>query len=215
MEKMGSNILGIEDAVAKVQETATAKFDESLEIAVVLGVDSAKSDQMVRGSVSLPNGTGKDVRVAVVAEDEKDITQAKEAGAVLAGKDDVIEAIKKGNLDFDVLIATPTCMKDLGRYGKVLGPKGLMPSPKSGTVTKDVAEVVKKVKMGQVTYKMDKNGVVHGMIGKVSFPKEKLVENFNHYIETLKKARPASAKGKYIKNVAIASTMGPSVTVSL
>jgi large subunit ribosomal protein L1 len=212
-EKSKVGEFDIKEAVEQIKQTATAKFDESVEIAICLGVDPAKSDQMVRGNVNLPHGTGKDVKVAVIAQDKNDIDGALEAGAVLAGNEEVINEIKKGNLDFDVLIATPESMRDLGRYGKTLGPKGLMPSPKSGTVTKDIVDTVKRVKMGQVEYKMDKNAVVHGIVGKVSFSTENIVENFNHYVDTIKKNRPASAKGKFIKKVSLASTMGPSVGV--
>ncbi len=214
-KKIGKIEYDISEAVEKIKETSTAKFDESVEIAVVLGVDPVKSDQMVRGSVSLPHGTGKEVKIAVVTKDDKDIEDAISAGACLAGLDNVIEEVKKGNINFDVLIATPDCMKDLGRFGKVLGPKGLMPSPKSGTVTKNVIEAVESVKKGRVEFKMDKKGVIHGILGKVSFPPEKIIENFNHYINTIKKNRPASAKGKFIKKISIASTMGLSVNVTV
>ncbi len=212
-EKFGEESFSISEAIAKFKETVNTKFDESMELSIVLGVDPVKSDQMVRGSVGLPHGTGKEVKVAVVAQDEKDISGSLEAGASLAGKENVLAEIKKGNLDFDVLIASPECMKDLGRYGKTLGPKGLMPSPKSGTVTKNVVETVKKVKKGQVEFKMDKNAVINGLFGKVSFSKENLVENFNHYIDTIRKNRPASAKGKFIKKISISSTMGPSIDI--
>ncbi len=214
-KKIGKIEYDISEAVEKIKETSTAKFDESVEIAVVLGVDPVKSDQMVRGSVSLPHGTGKEVKIAVVTKDDKDIEDAISAGACLAGLDNVIEEVKKGNINFDVLIATPDCMKDLGKFGKVLGPKGLMPSPKSGTVTKNVIEAVESVKKGRVEFKMDKKGVIHGILGKVSFPPEKIIENFNHYINTIKKNRPASAKGKFIKKISIASTMGLSVNVTV
>jgi large subunit ribosomal protein L1 len=214
-EEFSDSECSIAEAVAKVKEAATAKFDESIEVAIYLGVDPSKSDQMVRGNVVLPNGTGKEVRVAVVTEDEKDIKTALEAGADIAGKEEILEAVKKGTFNFDILISTPGCMKDLGKFGKVLGPKGLMPSPKSGTVTKDVKDTVQKIKKGQVEFKMDKNGVIHGIIGKASFPAEKLVENFEHYVETIRKNRPAAAKGKFIKRVHIASSMGPSVSIAV
>jgi len=212
-EKIKELNCDINEAIEKVKETATAKFDESVEIAISLGVDPSKSDQMVRGNVGLPHGTGKEVRVAVVTQNENDVKNSMDAGASLAGKENIIEEIKKGNINFDILIAAPDCMKDLGKFGKMLGPKGLMPSPKSGTVTKDVVGAVKKFKMGQVEFKMDKNGVIHGILGKVSFPNEKLVDNFNHYVNTIKKSRPTSAKGKFIKKVSLASSMGPSVGV--
>lgn len=213
--KIGEIEYNINEAIEKVKETATAKFDESVEVAISLGVDPVKSDQMVRGNVELPHGTGRDVRVVVAALDDKDIEGAIAAGARLAGKDKVVEEIKKGILNFDVLISSPECMKDLGKFGKILGPKGLMPSPKSGTVTKDIAGAVKRVKAGQVEFKMDKNGVIHGMVGKVSFTTEKLIENLNHYVSTIRKSRPASAKGKFIKKISISSTMGPSAGVAI
>lgn len=203
----------IAEAIEKIKNTATAKFDETVEIAITLGVDPTKSDQMVRGSVSLPFGTGKEVKIAVVVQDEKDIESAKNAGADLVGKEDVIAQIKKGNIDFDVLISSPECMKELGKYGKVLGPKGLMPSPKTGTITKDIANTVDSFKKGRIEFKMDKNGIIHGVIGKVSFQSNNLIENFNYYVDVIKKNRPSSAKGKFIKNIFIASTMGPSVEV--
>ncbi|MFH1414881.1 MAG: 50S ribosomal protein L1 [Elusimicrobiota bacterium] len=206
--------LSVSEVIEKIKETATAKFDESVEISISLGINPSKSDQMVRGNVELPHGTGKEVKVAVVTKNDKDIKAAEEAGASIAGLENVLDMIKNGNLDFDVLIATPDCMKDLGKFGKMLGPKGLMPSPKSGTVVTNVAEAVTRIKKGQVEFKMDKSGVINGMIGKVSFPSEKLVENYEHYMETVKKSRPASAKGKFIKKVYVASTMGPSFSVS-
>lgn len=201
------------EAFGLLKEAATAKFDESVDVAVSLGVDPKKSDQMVRGSVVLPHGTGKKVRVAVVAEGP-DAVAAEDAGADISGKDKVLEMIAKEQLDFDVLIAAPDCMKDLARHGKLLGPRGLMPSPKSGTVVKDVAEAVKKVKKGQIEYKMDKSGVVHGMIGKASFPAENLQENLESFLSAIIKSRPASAKGKYVKKVSISSTMGPSFYIA-
>ena len=202
------------DALKAVKEAASAKFDESVDITVVLGVDPKKSDQMVRGSVVLPHGTGKKVRIAAVCEG-KDAEDAKNAGADLVGKDEIIKMVSKGQLDFDVLVAVPDSMKELARFGKVLGPRGLMPSPKSGTVSKNIAETVKKVKQGQIDYKMDKNAVVHTMIGKCSFPAENLEDNFNRFMDSVRKSRPSSAKGKYIKKVTVSSTMGPSVTVAL
>jgi len=203
-----------EEAMELVKQAATAKFDESVEVSIALGVDPKKSDQMVRGNVVLPHGTGKEVRVAVAAEG-KDAEAAEKAGADIVGKDKVIELVNKGKMDFDVLIATPDSMKELGKLGKVLGPRGLMPSPKSGTVVKDVKEAVKKVKKGQVEFKMDKNGVINGVIGKASFSKEKLVDNYNQFIAALKHSKPASAKGKFIKKVAVSSTMGPSVLINI
>ncbi len=202
------------EAMKFVKESATANFDESVDLAITLGVDPQKSDQMVRGSVVLPHGTGKKVRIAVAAEG-KEAEEAKEAGADIAGKEEVIKMIEKSQLEFDVLVASPGCMKDLARYGKMLGPRGLMPSPKSGTVSKDLAATVSKLKQGQIEYKMSKNGVLHVMIGKTSFPAENLLDNFNSFMDAVKKSRPASAKGKFIKKAAVSSTMGPSVTVRL
>ncbi|MBN2407983.1 MAG: 50S ribosomal protein L1 [Elusimicrobia bacterium] len=213
-KKVENRHYNIKEAVDKIKETATAKFDESVEIIVNLGVDTKKSDQMIRGNIDLPHGIGKEVKVAVAAEGS-DVEAALKAGAVLAGKDKVIEAVNKGNIEFDVLIATPQCMKDLGKLGKVLGPKGLMPSPKAGTVVTKVAEAVQKVKKGQVEFKMDKSGVIHGIIGKVSFSSEKLVDNFNKYIDTIKKNRPASVKGKFILKTVLSSTMGPSINITV
>ncbi len=210
--KTENKVLSITEAVKKVKELATANFDESVEITVVLGVDPRKSDQMVRGNLLLPHGTGKEVRVAVVAEGE-DVKVAQVAGADLAGKDKVIELVEKGNLDFDVLISTPSCMKDLGKLGRVLGPQGLMPSPKSGTMVENVAEAVKKIKKGQIEFKMDRNGVVHASIGKVSFEDKKLIDNFNAYLKAVKRSRPASAKGRFIKKISLSPTMGPAVLI--
>ncbi|MDA3793095.1 MAG: 50S ribosomal protein L1 [Elusimicrobia bacterium] len=212
--KAENKSLEINEAINKVKETATANFDESVEITVVLGVDPRKSDQMVRGNLVLPHGTGKEVKVAVVAEGE-DIKAAEKAGADLAGKDKVIDLVQKGNLDFDVLIATPSCMKDLGKLGRILGPQGLMPSPKSGTVVENVAEAVEKVKKGQIEFKMDRNGVVHASIGKVSFEDKKISDNFNAYLNSVKRSRPASTKGRFIKKVTLSATMGPSVSIEL
>ncbi|NLB35618.1 MAG: 50S ribosomal protein L1 [Elusimicrobia bacterium] len=200
------------EAFEVIKEVATAKFDESIDVSVALGVDARKSDQMVRGSVVLPHGTGKKIRVAVVAEGN-DALAAEEAGAEISGKDKVLEMIGRGELDFDVLIAAPDCMRDLARHGKLLGPRGLMPSPKSGTVVKDVADAVKKVKQGQIEYKMDKTGVLHAMIGKVSFPAENLQENFESFLQSVVRGRPSSAKGKFIKKVTVSSTMGPSLVI--
>lgn len=213
-EIIEKRMYSINEAVEKVKETATAKFDEALDIVIILGVDPKKSDQMVRGNVVLPHGTGKKIKVAVAAEGE-DIKTALDSGAELSGKDEVIKAINNGNIDFDILIATPACMKDLGKYGKILGPKNLMPSPKSGTVVNDIAEAVKRVKQGQIEFKMNKNGIIYGILGKISFSSEKLIDNFNKYLDTVRRSRPASTKGKFITKVFIASTMGPSVSISV
>jgi large subunit ribosomal protein L1 len=212
-EKIDKEHYSVNEAVKKIQETATAKFDESVEISIVLGVDPKKSDQMVRGNVVLPHGTGKALTVAVAAEG-KDADDALKAGAQIAGKDKVIESVNKGEINFDVLIATPDCMKDLAKLGKVLGPKGLMPSPKSGTVVKNVADAVKRVMKGQVEFKMNKNGVINSILGKKSFPAENLIGNFNIFLDAVRRSRPSSAKGKFIKKVAVSSTMGPSIAVA-
>lgn len=211
--KIDKETFEINNAIDKIKETANAKFDESVEISIKLGIDPSKSDQTVRGSVGMPHGTGKEVAVAVVTQNEKEAEESLKAGAVLAGKDNVIEQIKSGNINFDILISSPDCMKDLGKFGKVLGPKGLMPSPKAGTVTKDILDALEKVKKGQVEFKMDKNAVINGIIGKASFEAEKLIENFNFYVETVTRARPSSAKGKFITKISLSSTMGPSVNI--
>ncbi|MFW6135124.1 MAG: 50S ribosomal protein L1 [Elusimicrobiota bacterium] len=215
-EKIEEKKYSVDEAIKKLKELSTAKFDESIEVAIVLGVDPSKSDQMVRGSVVLPHGTGKEVRVAVAVEG-KAVEEAKKAGADIAGKEKVIEKTKKGDIDFDILIATPDCMKDLGKFGRILGPKGLMPSPKSNTVIqgKDVAQAVNRVKKGQVEYKMDKNGVIHCIIGKVSFPENKIRDNYFTLMNAVKNSRPSSAKGKFVKKIAVSSTMGPSVKINI
>jgi large subunit ribosomal protein L1 len=200
------------DALVLVKETATAKFDESIDIAVNLGVDSRKSDQVVRGSVVLPAGTGKSVRVAVFAQGDK-AEVAKAAGADIVGFEDLAAEVKGGNLNFDIVIATPDAMKIVGQLGQILGPRGLMPNPKVGTVTMDVATAVRNAKAGQVQYRTDKAGIVHATIGRASFPVEKLEENLRALIEALNKAKPASSKGQYLRKIAVASTMGPGVRI--
>ena len=202
------------DACALVINTAKAKFDETVEVHIRLGVDSRHADQQVRGSVVLPNGTGKTRRVLVFAKDHKaDI--AREAGADYVGGMDMVERIQKENFfDYDVVVATPDMMGIVGRLGKVLGPKGLMPSPKAGTVTPDVAKAISEIKAGKIEYRLDKTNIVHCPIGKVSFGPEKLVENFETLIGAIIKAKPAAAKGQYIKSCVLASTMGPGVKVS-
>ena len=200
------------DALALVKETATAKFDESIDIAVNLGVDAKKSDQVVRGSVVLPAGTGKSVRVAVFAQGAK-AEDAKTAGADVVGFDDLAEQVKAGNLNFDVVIATPDAMKIVGQLGQILGPRGLMPNPKVGTVTMDVTTAVKNAKAGQVQYRTDKAGIVHATIGRASFSIENLETNLKALIDALNKAKPASSKGQYLRKVAVAATMGPGVRV--
>ena len=202
------------EAVRLVQETGKAKFDETVELHVRLGVDSRHADQQVRGAVVLPHGTGRTKRVLVIAKGPK-ADEAKEAGADYVGDDDMIEKIQKENwFDFDVLIATPDMMGKLGRLGKVLGPKGLMPNPKSGTVTMDITKAVNDVKAGKIEYRLDKSNIIHCPIGKVSFGQEKLEENLKVIMEAIIKAKPSAAKGQYIKSCSIASTMGPGIKVN-
>ena len=202
------------EAMAKVVETATAKFDESIELHVKLGVDSRHADQQVRGVVVLPNGTGKTVKVLVIAKGSK-VDEALAAGADYAGGEEMINKIKNENwFDFDVVVATPDMMGVVGRLGKVLGPKGLMPSPKAGTVTPDVAKAVTEIKAGKVEYRLDKTNIIHCPIGKVSFGAEKLSDNLNALMTAIVKAKPAAAKGQYVKSCVAASTMGPGVKVS-
>ncbi|MER2507027.1 MAG: 50S ribosomal protein L1 [Azonexus sp.] len=202
----------VKEALALVKETATAKFDESIDVAVNLGVDPRKSDQVVRGSVVLPSGTGKLVRVAVFAQGEKAET-AKAAGADIVGFDDLAAEVKAGNLNFDIVIATPDAMKVVGQLGQILGPRGLMPNPKVGTVTMDVATAVANAKAGQVQYRTDKGGIVHSTIGRASFPVEGLQSNLKALIDALNKAKPATSKGQYLRRIAVSATMGPGVRV--
>ena len=199
-------------AMELVKEISDAKFDETVEVAVRLGVDTRKADQNVRGSISLPNGTGKDVRVAVFAEGEK-AREAEEAGADIVGSDDLVADIQAGNINFDAVIATPNMMAKVGRLGKVLGPRGLMPNPKLGTVTMDVAKMVGELKAGRVEYRADRYGICHVPMGKVSFEASKLTENYAALIEELVRVKPSSAKGRYVKSVVVSSTMGPGVKV--
>ena len=204
----------VADALALVCKTAPAKFDETVEIHVKLGVDSRHADQQVRGAVVLPNGTGKTRRVLVFAKDDK-ADAAREAGADFVGGMDMVERITKENwFDFDVVVASPDMMGIVGRLGKVLGPKGLMPSPKAGTVTPDVAKAISEIKAGKIEYRLDKTNIIHCPIGKVSFGPEKLVENFETLIGAIIKAKPAAAKGQYIRSCVLASTMGPGIKVS-
>ncbi len=195
------------DATKKVKEHAKSKFDETVEVALNLGVDPRHADQQVRGTVQLPNGTGKTVRVAVFARDEK-AEEAKAAGADVVGAEDLVEKIQKGDIDFDRCIASPDMMVLVGRVGKILGPKGMMPNPKVGTVTPNVGEAVKAVKGGEVEYRVEKTGIVHVGVGKVSFTEEKIVENVRALITAVKNAKPEGAKGTYIKKVSLSSTMG-------
>jgi large subunit ribosomal protein L1 len=202
----------VTDALALVKESATAKFNESIDIAVNLGVDSKKSDQAVRGSVVLPQGTGKSVRVAVFAQGDA-ARAAKEAGADIVGLDDLAAAVKEGKIEFDVAIASPDTMRTVGQLGQILGPRGLMPNPKVGTVTPDVASAVKKAKAGQVQYRADKAGIVQCTIGRASFTVDALRENLGALIDALNKAKPASSKGVYLKKIVVSSTMGLGVRV--
>lgn len=203
----------IEEAVEKIKETAKAKFDETVDIAVRLGVDPRHADQAVRGTVSLPHGIGKTVRVLVIAKQIQRQEEAKQAGADHAGFDDYLKKLQEGWSDIDVIVATPDVMADVGKLGRILGPKGLMPNPKSGTVTADVAKAVTEIKAGKIEFRVDKAGNVHAVVGKASFDKEKLVDNVNSFIAAVNRLKPASAKGQYIKNVAISTTMGPSVRI--
>jgi large subunit ribosomal protein L1 len=204
----------LEEAISKVKELSHAKFDETVDLAFNLGVDPRKSDQMVRGTVVLPHGTGKTLRVLVFAKGEKE-KEARDAGADFVGAEDMVEKITKGWLDFDKVVATPDIMGVVGRLGKVLGPRGLMPNPKLGTVTFDVAKAVKEIKAGKVEYKTEKAGVVHVPIGKVSFDAGKLRENAKAIVESVNKAKPSTSKGKYLKGLYISSTMGPSIKVDV
>jgi large subunit ribosomal protein L1 len=202
----------IDEALSLVKECASAKFDESIDVAVQLGIDAKKSDQVVRGSVVLPAGTGKSVRVAVFAQGDK-AEQAKAAGAEIVGMEDLAEQIKAGKMDFDVVIASPDTMRVVGTLGQILGPRGLMPNPKVGTVTPDVAQAVKNAKAGQVQFRVDKAGIIHGTIGRASFEPASLRQNLAALIEALQKAKPATSKGVYLRKIAVSSTMGVGVRV--
>lgn len=203
---------GVDEAISIVKANATSKFDETVEVALNLGVDPRHADQMVRGVVTLPKGTGKTVRVGVFAKGAK-ADEAREAGADVVGAEDLMEIIQGGKIDFDRCIATPDMMGLVGRLGKVLGPKGLMPNPKLGTVTMNVGEAVKAAKGGQVEYRVEKAGIIHSGIGKASFPAEDLRANFDALVDAVIKAKPAGAKGKYLRKVALSSSMGPGVKV--
>jgi len=205
-------IYPIEEAVAILTELSKVKFVESIDVSINLGVDPRKSDQVVRGATVLPNGTGKDVRVAVFAQGEK-AEEAKAAGAEVVGMDDLAVSIKAGNLDFDVAIATPDAMRVVGQLGQILGPRGPMPNPRLGTVTPDVAEAVRNAKAGQVRYRTDKNGIIHGGVGKVGFEAKAIKENIEALLSDLRKAKPASAKGTYVKRVVVSTTMGAGIPI--
>ncbi len=210
----GKTNITVEDAVKLIKGAASAKFDETLEIAMNLGVDPRHADQMVRGVVQLPNGTGKTVRVAVFARGAK-ADEAKAAGADIVGAEDLLEVIQGGKIEFDRCIATPDMMPLVGRLGKILGPRNLMPNPKVGTVTMDVKTAVEAAKGGEVQFKVEKAGVIHAGIGKVSFTEDKLAENIRAFVDAVSKARPAGAKGAYLKKVSLSSTMGPGVSVDI
>ena len=210
----GKADVSIEEAVALIKANATAKFDETIDIAVVLGVDPRHADQMVRGVIALPNGTGKTMRVAVFARDAK-AEEAKAAGADIVGAEDLMEIVQGGTIDFDRCIATPDMMPVVGRLGKVLGPRNLMPNPKVGTVTMDVKSAVEAAKGGEVQFKVEKAGVVHAGVGKASFDETKLVENIKAFVGAVQKAKPEGAKGTYMKKIAVSSTMGPGVTLNV
>jgi len=204
----------VDEAIGIVKANATAKFDETVEVALNLGVDPRHADQMVRGVVSLPKGTGKDVRVAVFAKGDK-ADEARAAGAEVVGAEDLMESIQGGEMNFDRVIATPDMMGLVGRLGKVLGPKGLMPNPKLGTVTPNVGEAVKAAKGGQVEFRVEKAGIIHAGIGKASFPEADLKANFDAFVDAIVKAKPSGAKGKYVQKIAITSTMGPGVRIDV
>lgn len=209
-----ANLYDVEEAVSLLKKTASAKFDETVECHIRLGVDGRHADQQVRGAVVLPHGTGKKVRVLVFAKDAK-VAEAQEAGAEYVGGMELVEKIQKENwFDFDVVVATPDMMGTVGRLGRILGPKGLMPNPKAGTVTMDVAKAVKDIKAGKIEYRLDKTNIIHCPVGKVSFTEEQLADNFHTLIGAIIKAKPSAAKGQYLKSVVVSSTMGPGIKLN-
>ena len=206
------SIYSLNDAVSLIKKTSPAKFDETIDICINLGVDPRHADQIVRGTVSMPNGTGKDVSILVLAKGDS-VDKAKEAGADFAGSDEFLEKIKSGWTDVDVIIATPEMMPELGKHGRVLGPRGLMPNPKTGTVTNDVEKAVKEVKSGKIEFKVEKNGIVHAGVAKMSFDEDKIAENISTFINAINKAKPSGVKGVYMKKVTLSSSMGPGVKI--
>jgi large subunit ribosomal protein L1 len=215
IEKLDNEkVYSTEEIVGSIKDLATAKFDETVEISMKLNVDPKHADQMVRGSVILPSGTGKTVRVAVIAKDAK-VDEAKKAGADIAGGSEIIDDIAAGKMDFDVLIATPDMMGMVGKVGRTLGPKGLMPNPKTGTVTMDVAKAVENAKGGQVNYRVDKHGNIHAGIGKVSFSKEQISDNLMTFLRSINKQKPAASKGRYIKSASLSLTMSPALSMDV
>ena len=212
LERIEERPYGIEEAVSLLSETSATKFPEGFDVAINLGVDPRKSDQVVRGATVLPNGTGKEVRVAVFTQGDN-ADKATAAGADLVGMDELAEQVKKGEMNFDVVIASPDAMRVVGQLGQILGPRGLMPNPKTGTVTPDVETAVKNAKAGQVRYRTDRNGIIHGSIGRVGFDPTKVKENLEALLGDLKKAKPASAKGVYLKKITLSTTMGPGISI--
>lgn len=204
----------IAEAVAILKKCPPVKFDQTIDISLKIGVDPRRSDQLVRGTVSLPNGTGKQTKIIVFARGDK-VKEALEAGADIAGNDELLEKVSGGWTDFDSVIATPDMMRDVGKLGKVLGPRGLMPTPKAGTVTTDVAKAVKEVKSGKIEFKLDRHGVINNGIGKLSFAADKLVENINAFVHAVQRAKPAAAKGHYLRSFVLSSTMGPGIKIDL
>ena len=215
VEKLEKRLYRIDEAVPFLQDNKIAKFDETVELHMVLGVDPKHADQMVRGTVVLPNGLGKSKKVLVIASGEK-LAEAEKAGADIVGGEELVKKIQTENwLDFDAVVATPDMMKSVGRLGKVLGPRGLMPNPKTGTVTQDVEQAVREIKAGKVEFRTDKAGVIHAPVGKLSFPKDKLAENATAFIEAVVRAKPSAAKGRYVQGVTMASTMSPGVDLDV
>jgi large subunit ribosomal protein L1 len=212
--KVAPRQFSLDEAIRLMQEVKFANFDETAEVAMRLGVNPRHADQMVRGTVVLPHGLGKSVRVCVIASGEK-VKEAEEAGAEHVGADDIVEKIQGGWMDFDAVVATPDMMKSVGRLGRILGPRGLMPNPKTGTVTFDVARAVEEIKAGKVEFRVDKNGIIHAPIGKASFPADQLLNNARSLIDAVVRAKPASAKGRYVRNIAVSSTMGPGIKVDV